>query len=129
MAAGRFRRRPDEIARKPEVVPPELECFAGPCGPYIATDKAEFHHAAVEAQQWFIRQEPADILDIRYAVRLAKFVRGSLKWANRIFWASLGGLGAALTAGEKLAKLPETISGAISGVSGAFQVLRGLFGL
>ena len=129
MLAGKFKRRPDETARKPEVVPPELECLSGAFGPYIATDKTEFHHAEKEAQQWFIRLEPADVLNIRYAVKLGVVVRSVLKWSNRIFWGSLGGLVAALTAGEKLAELPETISSVLRLASQLFQGLRGFFGL
>jgi len=46
----------------------------------------------------------------------------------RLFWFFTSGLVAALTAGEKLAKLPETISGALSGLTQAFGILRAWLG-
>lgn len=128
MEAGRVFRRPDQIA-KSDNIPSELGCLAGPMGPYIASDRAEFYHAHREAQEWFIRMDPEELADLRYSVRWARKRREVIRWVNRILWAAIGAFTAVMTAGEKLAKLPETISGAWSAIAQLFTVARGYFGL
>jgi hypothetical protein len=119
-----------KIGRHPEegAAPPELECLAGGMGPYIKSDKAEFHHASKEAQEWFLRLSKQDVALVEASLSLTSLALSVKKWAWRLFWAFTSGLVAVLGAGEKLAKLPETISGALSGLSRAFEMLRGLGG-
>lgn len=126
--AGRLFRRPDEAARSAKT-PPELDYMKGAWGPFTSSDRAEFHHGHQEAQQWFLRLDPEELADIRYSVKLAKVVRGLLKWTNRMFWSGLAAFGLVVTTGEKLAKLPETISGVIAAISLLWTALRGRLGL
>jgi hypothetical protein len=109
------RRRPDEIA-----APPDLDFLAGGNGPYSKTDKAEFHHASREAQEWFLRLDDKDVGRVAYAAQLGFWVQTGLKWARWAFWAFTGGLSAALAAGENLQKLPGKISAVFSLIRGWF---------
>lgn len=111
--------------QRPEVtsnVPPGYEMLAGENGPYLKTDNAEFYHAGKEAQQWFLRLDEADIQAVVYTVKLGCLVRSVVKWGRRGFWCFTAGLGAALTIGENLQKLPGMISNVGS-------LLKGLFGI
>lgn len=126
--AGRqIHRRVDEGARSP-AIPKDLEAFEGAHGPYIKEDRAEFRHACKEAQEWYIRLNAREVADLEYSIALAVFVRGFLKWTYRGVIAFSGALGAVYAFGEKLARLPETILGALSGISAALAILRGWFG-
>lgn len=121
---GKIRRRPEESA-----CPPELECLAGAAGPYIRQDRAEFHHIGKEATEWLLRLDKDDVEAIKWTVRAGRYLRSFIKWTVRGTGAFAAAFGAVFAFGEKLAKLPETISGAISGASGAWRVLQGLIGL
>lgn len=101
-----------------ESVPPELQCFIGSAGPYIKKDKAEFHHASREAQEWFLRLDPEDVGKIVYAAKLGFWVQTGLRWARWAFWAFTSGLAGALLIGERLQKLGGMISDALSVVRG-----------
>lgn len=114
MARTFGRQRPEVTAN----VPPGLECFAGESGPYLKTDRAEFYHAGTEAQQWFLRLDEGDVAAVCYAVKVGSWVRSAIKWGRRAFWFFTVGLGAALTIGENLQKLPGMISGALSAAKG-----------
>jgi hypothetical protein len=57
---------------------------------------------------------------IQYAVSVGSWVRSALKWGRRAFWFFTAGLGAALTIGENLQKLPGMISGTLSALQGLF---------
>lgn len=113
MARG-YRRRPDETGAD------YMACPSGELGPWVKSDKAEFHHAGREAQEWFLRLDKSDVEKIEYAQRLSFWVQTALKWAWRAWWAFTIGLGAAVAAGENLQKLPGTISGVISTIRGLF---------
>jgi hypothetical protein len=112
--ARKFGRRPEEIAAGLD----RMSCPAGELGPWIKSDKAEFHHAGIEAQEWFLRLDKADVLKIEDAAKLVSSVRTAQKWAWRLWWAFTGGLSAAVLAGENLQKLPGMISGVISLIRG-----------
>lgn len=99
-------------------MPPELDCLAGELGPWTKPDRAEFYHAGMEAQQWFLRLDKEDVQAVQYAVKLSIWVRSAVKWAHRAFWFFTAGLGAALTIGENLQKLPGILSGIISALRG-----------
>jgi hypothetical protein len=109
------RRRPEENG-----APPDLDFMAGGAGPYFKSDKAEFHHAGKEAQEWFLRLDAKDVAAQEYAAKLGFWVQTALKWARWGFWAFTGGLSAALAAGENLQKLPGKISAALSAIRGLF---------
>lgn len=100
---------------------PGLSGLSGELGPWTKTDRPEFYHAGTHAQQWFLRLDQADVEAVQYAVSLGSWVRSAVKWVRRAFWCFTVGLGAALTVGENLQKLPGMISGTLS-------ALRGLFG-
>lgn len=95
-----------------------MSCPTGELGPWVATDKAEFHHGGKEAQEWFLRLDKSDVEKIEYATALGSSVRSVMKWARRGWWAFTIGLAGALTAGENLQKLPGMISGVISAIRG-----------
>ena len=101
--------------------PPGFACLSGELGPWTKTDRPEFYHAGTHAQQWFLRLDQADVEAIQYAVSLGSWVRSAVKWVRRAFWCFTVGLGAALTVGENLQKLPGMISSTLS-------ALRGLIG-
>ena len=107
----RIQRRPDEVA-------PGTEALAGSSGPYWREDKAEFHHADEDAQRWFLRLDAEEIQLMRGAARFIYWAQQAVKWAKRLFWCFTAGLGAALTAGENLQKLPGMISGIFSAIRG-----------
>jgi hypothetical protein len=112
--ARKYGRRPEEIAAGLD----RMSCAAGELGPWISSDKAEFHHAGKEAQEWFLRMDAKDVAAQEYAAKLGFWVQTALKWAWRLWWAFTGGLAAAVLAGENLQKLPGTISGVISTIRG-----------
>ena len=119
------RQRPENV----DTPPPGWGAMgSGEMGPWLKADRAEFYHAGVEAQQWFLRLDKEEIGLLRGGAKLVSFLRSVRKWALRLFWFFTSGLVAALTAGEKLAKLPETISGALSGLTQAFGILRAWLG-
>ena len=102
-------------------LPPGLSDLSGELGPWTSADRAEFYHAGTHAQQWFLRLDQEDVEAVQYAVRVGSWVRSAIKWGLRAFWFFTAGLGAALTIGENLQKLPGMISGTLS-------ALRGLLG-
>ena len=101
--------------------PPSLSCLSGELGPWTKVDRAEFYHAGTTAQQWFLRLDKQDVEAVQYAVKVGSWVRSVIKWGRRAFWFFTAGLGAALTAGENLQKLPGMISSTL-------YALRGLIG-
>lgn len=110
--ARNIRRRPEDTG------PAYMGVPAGELGPWIKSDKAEFHHAGKDAQEWFLRLDAKDVAAQEYAAKLGFWVRTALLWGRRLFWAFTGGLAAAVLAGENLQKLPGTISGVISTIRG-----------
>lgn len=119
----------DKLKRPPNEsgCPPELECLIGHAGPYIRQEKAEFHHIDKDVQQWLIRMDAEELALQRLSLKLSSWVRSAGIWAKRMFWAFTVGLGGVLAAGEKLAKLPETMQSAWSGVSSTLHMLSRLF--
>jgi len=100
--------------------PPGLSCLSGELGPWTKYDRAEFYHAGSAAQEWFLRLDKKDTEAIEYAVKVGSWVRSVIKWGLRAFWFFTAGLGAALTIGENLQKLPGMISGTVSALKGLF---------
>lgn len=123
--ADRFKRRPEEDAIFPELTADQA-CLLGECGPWIKTDRAEFHHLTPEMQQWLIRSDKEETADLKFAILLARRIRSLWKWTKRCvigFFAAFGGVYAF---GEKLGKLPETTQAAISGIFQTLAMLRKL---
>lgn len=112
--ARKFGRRPEETGAGYAASP------SGEMGPWTRADKAEFHHAGREAQEWFLRLDASDVARMEYAQKLSFWVQTALKWAWRGWWAFTIGLSGAVAAGDNLQKLPATISGVISAIRGLF---------
>jgi hypothetical protein len=135
MARG-YRRRMDETAQRMGrtvsgnlEIPIDLQQLSGPFGPWTHNDKVEFHHLCKEAQEWWVRLSPADVLDLQDAV--SDFVRRRTirQWMFRIFWAATTGFGAVYVAGERLLKFLQAIGGGTFDLTSILQAVRGFIGL
>lgn len=126
--AGKGKRLPDEGAEIADATP-DQRLLSGASGPWTAQDRAQFHHADVRAQQWFLRLDQEEVRDLEFAVRLAVTARSFVKWTRRCVYALGASFAAVYGFGEKLGKLPETIQSATSGALKTFEMLRRLLGL
>lgn len=91
-----------------------------PAGPYYKDDKAQFTHASIGAQEWFLRLSKEDVELLEYSVRVGFWVRTGLKWGRWSAYAFTAGLSGALVVGEKLQKLSGMISDILSNLQGLF---------
>lgn len=120
-------RRLDRL-RQTENLTPSQQCLADECGPWIASERAEFRHITPELQQWLIRQDAKETADLDYAVGLAVRVRSFFRWTKRCCIGFVAAFSGVYAFGEKLGKLPETMQSAGSAVLQILDMLRKLSG-